>query len=272
MSSLEGGPMLVDQAEIDVEHYCNHSSFQFQSGESTLALHRFLGDESVLDVGCGDGRLTKVLAEKVPKGKVCGIDPSLSMLHYARENYPQESCPNLHFEEGIAENFCSDIHYDLITAFCSIHWVDEKKQAFENFVKQLNPRGKLLILTCSGGSEYARLLNDVVHSEKWSSYAHTQGYKTSFEEYKQLATEKGLKVCYAQCFREMSSYENLQELKDYVKGWLPCLISLPESLQDEFLTDLALLAKERCGNPQSEQIDIPYNKVVMYLEKAEKKT
>ncbi len=44
------------------------------------------GDETVLDAGCGSGRVTRLLVERVPRGRVIGVDASPSMIAKARES------------------------------------------------------------------------------------------------------------------------------------------------------------------------------------------
>src|SRR3954462_7714129 len=54
-------------------------------GREVLARLELRGDESVLDAGCGSGRLTELLIERVPDGRVIGVDASASMIDAARE-------------------------------------------------------------------------------------------------------------------------------------------------------------------------------------------
>lgn len=72
---------------------------------SRLILH---GSESVLDVGCGDGKITADFAQALPQGQVVGIDSSPDMIGYAQETY---SMPNLSFAciDARALNFSSTL-------------------------------------------------------------------------------------------------------------------------------------------------------------------
>lgn len=66
--------------------------------------------------------------------------------------------------------------------------------------------------------------------------------------------------------RERADYRDAQHLKDYVRGWLPCLLPITEELQDDFLSDLTEVAADLYGSKDGSLISIPYDKVVMYLE------
>ena len=50
-----------------------------------IAKMRLRGDEALLDIGCGDGRATALIAERIPDGSVLGVDKSASMIALARE-------------------------------------------------------------------------------------------------------------------------------------------------------------------------------------------
>src|SRR6266702_3251869 len=65
--------------------YHRLSGPQLSWGKKVLSRLRLRGDETVLDAGCGTGRLTAELAEALPRGRVVGIDLSQNMLAGARE-------------------------------------------------------------------------------------------------------------------------------------------------------------------------------------------
>ncbi len=133
--------------DLSAKHYRAHSILQFSLAEDLFELHKFRSDENILDIGCGDGRLTTKLAQKVPHGRVDGKDPSLSMISLAKETFPNAEYPNLSFSTGAAESFQSDRLYDLITAFSCLHWVRGQGDAFAHMTKFLKKNGKLLALT-----------------------------------------------------------------------------------------------------------------------------
>jgi trans-aconitate methyltransferase len=80
--------------------YAQNSSVQLSHAERLLQNLSLQGNEAILDLGCGDGKISALLSQKVPQGFVIGIDPSISMLTKAQEN-----CAfNLSFCEGRAED------------------------------------------------------------------------------------------------------------------------------------------------------------------------
>lgn len=69
--------------EFDGEKYKNASTHQKEWANKILGELQFAGNETILDLGCGDGVITNQLAEMVPDGKVLGIDASKGMIKTA---------------------------------------------------------------------------------------------------------------------------------------------------------------------------------------------
>ena len=60
----------------DPNEYSRHSAEQAVWGRELIAKLNLLGNERVLDIGCGDGKLTAAIASRLPQGSVLGIDSS----------------------------------------------------------------------------------------------------------------------------------------------------------------------------------------------------
>lgn len=260
----------TESFDIDANHYKEHSALQFQLAEETLFLHTFRPEERILDIGCGDGKVTKKLAERVPLGYVEAIDPSLSMIELARATFPKKLFPNLNFSIGRGEEILTDKKYDLITAFCSLHWVRGQEKALQKMADSITPSGKILILTFPKESSYLRLLEDFINRKKWENHALLSAcsHWISSSGYRALIKRLGLEESFLKIEDEPIPYESEKHFKEYVKGWLPCLIPLKKELQGEFLDELAAYAKEQFGCCGNEGFAIPSKKIVMYLKKA----
>lgn len=109
--------------EWKAQEYADIASLQTWLAESRLAELQWRGDERVLDVGCGDGRVTATMAARVPRGQVCGVDVSHDMIAFAQRTH---TAPNLDFavcdalELSRLEGAC-----DRITSFNALHWVQD---------------------------------------------------------------------------------------------------------------------------------------------------
>src|SRR5512140_1399422 len=97
-----------------------------------LALLRFDGHEQVLDVGCGDGRITAGIAARVPRGGVTGVDPSRAMIARAVATFGAATHPNLRFGVGDARTLAFDDAFDRVVSFNALHWVPEQDAALRS--------------------------------------------------------------------------------------------------------------------------------------------
>ena len=140
--------------EWDATSYHKVSGPQTGWGQKVLARLELAGDERVIDAGCGSGRLTGELAERLPHGQVVALDRSWNMLQTARANlrptygsrvrFVQVSLPALPFEE------CADVVFSTAT----FHWVADHPALFSNIFEALRPGGRLHA-QCGGGPNLA---------------------------------------------------------------------------------------------------------------------
>jgi trans-aconitate 2-methyltransferase len=103
------------------------------------------GVTSLLDVGCGDGRITQELAERIPGGRCVGIDLSPGMIAVA------PSASGVTFEVGAAETMTFDDEFDLVVSFNALHWVIDQHRAVVAIAGALRSRGRaVLVFVCAG--------------------------------------------------------------------------------------------------------------------------
>lgn len=117
---------------------------------------RLRGDETVLDAGCGTGRLTADLLEALPRGRVVGVDLSQNMLGQAREHLSGQS------RDRVTLVACDFLHlpfvgaFDVIVSTAAFHWVLDHDWLFANLYRALRPGG-WLEAQCGGGPNIVRL-------------------------------------------------------------------------------------------------------------------
>jgi trans-aconitate 2-methyltransferase len=114
-----------------------------------LPLH---GDETVLDAGCGTGRVTRLLIESLPDGKVIGVDGSVAMIEKVREILRPGD-----------EAFTADLTQmelpepvDAIVSSAVFHWIDDHEALFAHLRAALRPGGRLEA-QCGGAGNIAEL-------------------------------------------------------------------------------------------------------------------
>jgi len=132
-------------SEWNAAGYARISSLQEVMAHEALALLSLRGDERILDVGCGQGKITAQIAARVPRGKVVGIDASRGMIDYAAAHFDTAAQPNLRFEVADARSLTFDAEFDLVVSFNALHWVPEQDMALQSIHRALRTDGRALL-------------------------------------------------------------------------------------------------------------------------------
>ncbi len=137
------------QADYFEKVYSSTSNYAVEDGLKIIELLAPQRGDKVLDVGCGTGYLTKILADLVgPEGKVVGVDPDVERLKIARDKYP---AGNLEYLEGTAENTPgSNSTYDIVFSNYVLHWCKDRKVVFNEIAAKLKPGGKFGFVAVAG--------------------------------------------------------------------------------------------------------------------------
>jgi trans-aconitate 2-methyltransferase len=110
------------------------------------------GDERVLDAGCGTGRVTAALLERLPRGEVVAVDGSPAMVERARERLGDE------IELRVADllELALDRPADAILSTATFHWIADHERLFARLRDVLKPGGRL-VAQCGGAGNIAAL-------------------------------------------------------------------------------------------------------------------
>ena len=126
------------------------------------------GDEVVLDAGCGSGRVTALLADRVPRGRVYGVDVAPSMVEHAREALGERAtvlCQDL-VELRLPEPV------DVVFSNATFHWIHDHDALFATIHRTLKPGGRLLA-QCGGFGNidrFRKLADEVAGEEPFAPY------------------------------------------------------------------------------------------------------
>lgn len=101
--------------------------------------------ESVLDVGCGNGLLSKKIAEGVPDTRVLGLDVDESNIEFARAHHQR---PNLTFILGDATKGLPSQRFDVIILSNILEHLDDRKAFLEALVREQKPKRLILRVPC----------------------------------------------------------------------------------------------------------------------------
>lgn len=150
----------------DARSYERVSGPQAAWAEKVLDRLALRGDETVLDAGCGSGRVTKMLLERLPKGRVVAVDSAPSMVAEAREALDPGRTSVI--EADLAE-LTLDESVDAAFSNAVFHWVLDHEALFARLFAALRPGGQLEA-QCGGEGNVERF-NDV--AQKVAGHAET---------------------------------------------------------------------------------------------------
>jgi trans-aconitate 2-methyltransferase len=127
------------------------------------------GDETVLDAGCGSGRVTALLLERLPTGRVVAVDSAPSMVEHAREALPPDRatvlCQNL-------TELRLDEQVDAVFSNAVFHWIKDHGALFERLAAALRSGGRL-VAQCGGKGnidDFRRLADEIAAEPPFADY------------------------------------------------------------------------------------------------------
>jgi trans-aconitate 2-methyltransferase len=136
--------------------YHRVSNPQLEWGLPVLARLRLDGDELVLDVGCGTGRLTRKLLERLPRGRVVAVDRSASMVAAARNYLLPQHARQLAVAQADAAALPFVAIADAVFSTATFHWVPDHDRLFTSIFEALKPGGRL-VAQAGGGPNLQRI-------------------------------------------------------------------------------------------------------------------
>jgi len=198
--------------------------------------------ENILDVGCGPGNSTRILAERWKNAAITAIDNSHAMLEIAKATNP--SVRWLLRDAGLD---ISDLgQYDLIFSNAVFQWIPDNDLLISRLFAMLKPRGILAVqVPFVNEMLIHQLLLDLVSSAKWSGYFDHIAipYKVHTPEYYydvlcELTPE--IELWETRYYHLMNSYEDILDLyrSTGLRPYLDCLYE--DKKQKEFESDLML--------------------------------
>lgn len=143
-------------AEWDASAYERVSEPQLAWGRTVLARIPLRGDETVLDAGCGTGRVTRLVAERVPRGRVIGVDASAAMVEEATRRLA-DLAPRVRVLRADLLDLELDDPVDLVVSTATFHWVLDHERLFARLHDALRPGGRL-VAQCGGDGNVAGVL------------------------------------------------------------------------------------------------------------------
>ncbi len=189
--------------EWDAPDYERISSLQRTMAEEVLTLLDLNGARRILDVGCGNGKITAEVAARVPQATVVGVDPSHAMIQFASSHYDSVSYPNLRFAIADACSLPYREEFDVVLSFNALHWIPKQEEALQSIYAAMKPGARAQLRMVCKGSRHSleHVLEKTCSSAPWAEYF--QGFHKPYlhltpEMYCEFAQRNGLRVIHVQ--------------------------------------------------------------------------
>jgi trans-aconitate 2-methyltransferase len=238
--------------------YAAHSAVQQTWARELIAKLHLRGDERVLDVGCGDGKVTAEIARAVPRGLVIGVDASPQMIAFAQKAFPRKTNPNLTFQicdarkislgalasrrrfwahgEGIPGT-----PFDIVFSNAALHWVDDHQAFLRGAASVLKPGGRLMI-SCGGkgnAHDVFLALRPEMRTKRWRGFFRNLEKPYFFyrpDDYEKWLPRSGFKTHRVKLSPKDAGYPGRDGFTAWMRTtWLPYTQRVPEGLREEFL-------------------------------------
>jgi trans-aconitate methyltransferase len=261
MSLVTSSPTKKKDTVWNAADYAANSAVQQTWARELIAQLQLRGDEHVLDVGCGDGKVTAEIARAVPRGSVVGVDASPQMIEFARKTFPRGKIPNLEFHVMDAREIggcdapsqssgrlksgdggvATTRLFDIVFSNAALHWVDDHRAFLRGAASVLRPGGRLIV-SCGGkGNAYDVFL--VVRAEmrlkRWREFFRKLEKPYFFhnpDSYEKWLPRFGFKSRGVRLSSKDAVYGGRDGFAAWLRTtWLPYTQRVPENLREEFI-------------------------------------
>lgn len=249
--------MRVYRYKWDAKDYASNSANQYSWAMELIPKLHLAGGEAVLDIGCGDGKITAEIARCVPNGRVVGIDSSPAMIHLAKSKFTTEQYANLSFYLMDARALPFRGEFDVAFSNAALHWILDQKSVLAGVERSLKRRGRLLFQMAGKGNAAAlyEVFDAVMATGKFRNYFEDFTFPYSYptaQEYKQLLVGTGLEPIRLELTDNKMVFNCLTELTGSLRTtWLPYTERVPAQQRNSFVEDVVYRYFKR-NPPQSD--------------------
>ncbi len=221
--------------------YASNSVVQQTWARELIAKLKLRGDERILDVGCGDGKITAEIARAIPQGQAVGVDASAQMIEFAAKTFPVSKNRNLEFYVMDARKIQFVRTFDVVFSNAALHWVNDHQAFLRGVSSVLKPGGRLMV-SCGGkgnAQDVVRALLPEMRSQRWREFFRKMEAPYFFyspEDYKKWLPRLGFETRSIKLAPKDATYPGADGFATWLRTtWLPYVQRVPEEVREEFI-------------------------------------
>jgi trans-aconitate 2-methyltransferase len=232
----------------DASDYAKNSQGQFGWAMANIGRLALQGSESVLDIGCGDGKVTAEIARLVPGGRVLGIDQSEEMVALATQ---QIRLPNVAFRvmDAQALEFAVELNgeFDAVFSNSTLHWVPDQAAVVRGIACALKPGGRV-VLSMGGRGTAAIVFKALEGMTEFLSDLSSPHHFMGPEQYRPWLADAGLRAVRVELVRKPMRLADAGALEGWLRTtWMMYSARVPEERRAEFLRELTERVRKDCA-------------------------
>ncbi len=228
----------------NAQDYAKNSANQQQWARELIPKLKLKGNETLLDIGCGDGKITAEIALCLPDGRAVGVDSSEKMINLAQSSFAKKDYPNLCFQVMDARKLTFQSEFDVAFSNAALHWIVDQKAVLKGVYESLKPGGRLLFQMAGKGNakDVLGIINELADVKPWQQFFRGMPFPYGFfdaEEYRGFLKGVGLVAERVELFPRDMKHNGAEGLAGWVRTtWLPFTDRLSEALRARFVQEI----------------------------------
>jgi ubiquinone/menaquinone biosynthesis C-methylase UbiE len=225
--------------------YTNKASGHHKALRKVLIDLPIAANNHILDIGCGDGRITAKLAKQVPHGTVTGLDIDPNFIESAQQQYNEEAYPNLNFVLSDALTMQLEKKFNIITSFAALHCITNHSDLLTTVNKLLKMDGRILFLfliTNQSNYDFLTSIRDLIeiNPTQVSQLSNLISYfYTDSECYQKLLKQSGFQLEIVNVMDEFMEFPSRHSLYEFLKNnWISLSSRLPITVHHQVFNTL----------------------------------